>query len=72
MDVQGQGSTIQASQHDVDEVGHVSALMQSEVPTIPDTDDLCLNETADEDRLEHESKERKLPMPAEAVSKSRS
>ena len=38
---------------------------------IPDTDDLCLDETADEDRLEEESKKRKPPMPAEAVSESR-
>ena len=37
----------------IDEDVHVPALMQSEVPIIPDTDDLCLNETADEDRLEH-------------------
>ena len=37
----------------------------------PDTDDLCLGETADEDRLEQESKKRKLPMPAAAVSESR-
>ena len=41
----------------------------SHTPTIPD--DLCLNETADEDRLEHENKKRRLPMPAEAVSESR-
>ena len=47
------------------------ALMESVAPTIPDTDDLCLDETADEDRLEQESKKRKLPMPAEAVSESR-
>ena len=44
---------------------------QSVTPTIPDTDDLCLDETADEDRLAQESKKRKLPTPAEAVSESR-
>ena len=44
---------------------------QSVAPTIPDSDDLCLDGTADEDRLEQESKKRKLPMPAEAVSESR-
>ena len=31
----------------------------------------CLNETADEDRLEQENKKRKLPTPAETVSESR-
>ena len=74
VDVQRQVSTFQASQHDlqhIDEVVHVPALMQCEVPTIPDTDDLCLNETADGDRLEHENKKRRLPMIAEAVSESR-
>ena len=45
--------------------------MQSEVPTIPDTDDLCSNETGDEDRLEHENKKRRIPMPADAVSENR-
>ena len=73
VDVQRRGSIIQAAQHDlqhIDEDVHVPALMQSEVPTIPDTDDLCSNETGDEDRLEHESKKRKLPMPAEVVSES--
>ena len=72
MDVQGQVSTTQASQHDmqhIDEVVHVPALMKGEVPTIPD--DPCFNETADEDRLEHENKKRRLPVPAEAVSASR-
>ena len=67
-------STTQTSQHDmqhIDEVVHVPALVESEVPTVPDTDDLCLDETADEDRLEQESKKRKLVMPAEAVSDSR-
>ena len=42
----------------------VPAHTQNEVPTIPD--DPCLDETADEDRLKQESKQRKLPMPAEA------
>ena len=36
-----------------------------------DIDDLCLDETADEDRLQQENKKRKLPTPAEAVSESR-
>ena len=74
VDVQRRGSIIQTAQHDlqhIDEDVRVPALIQSEVPTIPDTDDLCLNETGDEDRLEHESKKRKLPMSAEAVSESR-
>ena len=74
MDVQRQVSTIQAAQHDkqhIDEAVHVPAPMESVAPTIPDTDDLCLDETADEDRLEQESKKRKLPMPAEAISESR-
>ena len=44
---------------------------QSVAPSIPDTDGLCLNETVDEDGLEHENKKRKLPTPAEAVSESR-
>ena len=61
MDVQRQGSTNQALQH-IDEV--------VDVP-VPTTDDLCLNETADEDGLEHEKKKRKLPTPADAVSESR-
>ena len=61
VDMQGQVSTIQAAQ-DIDEVEDVLALTQSEVPNIPDDD---------EDRLEQESKKRKLPMPAEAVSESR-
>ena len=72
VDVQRQVSTIQASQHDVqhiDEVVCVPALMESEVPTI--LDDPCLKETADEDRLEHENKKRRLHIPAEAVSESR-
>ena len=72
-DVQRQVSTTQASQHDmqhIDEVVHVSALVQREVPTIPDTDDLCLDENADEDQLEHENKKRRLPMPTEAVFES--
>ena len=71
VDVQRQGSTIQASQHDIDEVGHVPVPTQSGAPTIPDTEDLCLDESADDDRLEQESKKRKIPMPAEAVSESR-
>ena len=73
VDVQRQVSTFQASQHDfqhIDEVVHVPAPMESEVPIIPDTDDLCLNESADEDWLEHENKKR-LHMPAEAVFESR-
>ena len=65
-----QGSTNQDPQHDI-EVGHVPVPTQSVTPTIPDTDDLCLDEIADEDRLEQESKKRKLPTPAEAVSESR-
>ena len=53
LDVQRQGSTNQAPQY-IDEVVDVP------VPTqIPDTDDMCLHETADEDGLEHENKERK-------------
>ena len=74
VDVQRRGSIIQAAQHDlqhIDDDVHVPALIQSEVPTIPDTDDLCSNETGDEDRLEQESKKRKLTMPADAVSESR-
>ena len=74
VDVQRRGSIIQAAQHDlqhIDEDVHVPALMQSEVPTIPDTDDLCSNETGDEDRLEHENKKRRIPMPADAVSENR-
>ena len=62
---------IQASQHDIDEVGHVPVPTQSGAPTIPDTEDLCLDESADDDRLKQESKKRKLPMPAEAVCESR-
>ena len=71
VDVQRQGSTNQDPQHDIDEVGHVPVPTQSASPTIPDTDDLCLDEIADEDRLEQESKKRKLPTPAEAISESR-
>ena len=70
VDVQRQGSTNQAPQY-IDEVVDVPVPTQSVAPSIPDTDDLCLNETADEDRLEHENKKRKLPTPAEAVSESR-
>ena len=74
VDVQRQGSTTQASQHDtqcIDEVGHVPVPTQSVAPNTPHTDDLCLDETADEDLLEEESKKRKLVMPAEEVSESR-
>ena len=71
VDVQRQGSTNQAPQHDIDEVADVPVPTQSVAPSIPDTDDLCLNETVDEDGLEHENKKRKLPTPAEAVSESR-
>ena len=68
VDMQRQVSTIQAAQH-IDEVVDAPALTQNEVPTIPE--DPCLNENADEDRLEHENKKRRLPTPAEAVSESR-
>ena len=61
VDMQRQVSTTQAAQ-DIEEVEDVSALTHSEVPNIPDDD---------EDWLEQESKKRKLPMPAEAVSESR-
>ena len=61
VDMQRQVSTTQAAQ-DIEEVEDVPALTQSEVPNI--TDD-------DEDWLEQESKKRKLPMPADAVSESR-
>ena len=71
VDVQRQESTNQALQHDIDEVGHITVPTHNVTPTIPDTDDLCLDETADEDRLEQENKKRKLPTPAEAVSESR-
>ena len=70
VDIQRQVSTIQAAQY-IDEVVDVPVPTQSVAPTIPDTDDLCLNETADEDGLEHENKKMRLPMPAEAVSESR-
>ena len=68
VNMQRQVSTIQAAQ-DIDEVVDVLALTQSAVGTIPE--DPCLNKTAGEDRLEHENKKRRLPMPAEAVSESR-
>ena len=58
LDVQRQGSTNQAPQY-IDEVVDVPVPTQSIAPTIPDTDDLCLHETADEDGLEHENKKRK-------------
>ena len=61
LDMQRQMSTTQAAQ-DIEEVEDVPALTQSEVPNIPDDD---------EDQLEQESKKRKLPMPADAVSESR-
>ena len=61
VDMQRQVSTTQAAQ-DIEEVEDVPALTQSEVSNI--TDD-------DEDWLEQESKKRKLPMPADAVSESR-
>ena len=50
VDVQRQGSTNQALQHDIDEIGHIPVPTQNVAPIIPDTDDLCLDETADEDR----------------------
>ena len=72
VDVQRQVSTIQASQHDTQQIDKVvPAPMESEVPGIPDADDSCLNEAADEDEVEHENKMRRLPMPAEAVSENR-
>ena len=61
VEMQRQVSTTQVAQ-DIEEVEDVTALTQSEVPNI--TDD-------DEDWLEQESKKRKLPMPADAVSESR-
>ena len=54
----------------IDKVADIPVDVQRQGSTIPDTDDLCLDETADEDRLEQENKKRKLPMPAEAVSES--
>ena len=48
-----------------------TALLQSEVPNIPDAGDPCLDEKVDEDLLEHETKKRWLPMPTKAVSESR-
>ena len=73
VNVQRHVFTIQAAQHDtqhIDEVVHVPALMQSEVPAIPDADDPCLDEEADENQLEHEYKKRRLPKPTEAVAES--
>ena len=55
----------------IDEVVDIPALTHREVPNIPDADDPCLNQTADEDRLEHENKKRLLLMPIEAVFESR-
>ena len=60
VDMQRQMSTIQTAQY-IDEVEDIPALTQSEVPNISNDD---------EDQLEQESKKRKLPMPAEAVSES--
>ena len=71
VDVQRQGSTTQVPQHDIDEVADVPVPTQSVARSILDIDDLCLNETVDEDGLEHENKKKKLPTPAEAVSESR-
>ena len=58
VDIQRQMSTIQAAQY-IDEV------VGRPVPT------QCLDETADEDGLEQESKKRRLPTPTEAVFESR-
>ena len=55
----------------IDKVADIPVDVQRQGSTIPDTDDLCLDETADEDQLEQENKKRKLPTPAEAVSESR-
>ena len=70
VDMQRQMSTIQAAQY-IDEVVDVPVPTQSVAPTIPDTNDLCLDETTDEDGLEQENKKRRLPTPTEAVSESR-
>ena len=67
-------STIQAAQHDtqhIDEGVRVPALLQRAVPNILDADNLCLDETTDENGLEHENKRRRIPMPAEAVIENR-
>ena len=55
----------------IDKVADIPVDVQRQGSTIPDTDDLCLDETADEDRLEQENKKRKLPTLAEPVSESR-
>ena len=55
----------------IDKVADIPVDVQRQRSTIPDTDDRCLNETADEDRLEQENKKRKLPTPAKTVSESR-
>ena len=68
MDMQRQVSTIHAAQH-IDEVVDVLALTQNDVPTI--SEDPWFGETADEDRLEHKNKKKRLPTPAKAVSESR-
>ena len=51
----------------IDKVADIPVDVQRPV-SIPD--DPCSNETADEDRLEHENKKRRLPMPAEAAGKT--
>ena len=46
VDVHRQVSTTQAAQHDTQHIGevvHVPALMQREIPTIPDDDDPCFD-----------------------------
>ena len=55
----------------IDKVADIPVDVQGQGSTIPDTDDLCLDETADEDGLEQEIKKRRLPTPTEAVSESR-
>ena len=59
--VQRQVSTTQAAQLDtqhIDGVVRDPALLQNEVPAIPDADDPCLDVKADEDRLEHDGSDR--------------
>ena len=59
--VQRQVSTTQAAQRDtqhIDGVVRDPALLQNEVPAIPDADDPCLDVKADEDRLEHDGSDR--------------
>ena len=55
----------------IDKVADIPVDVQRQGSTIPDTDDLCLDETADEDGLEQEIKKRRLPTPTEAVSECR-